>query len=154
REPRVPGQERAVQVRPVDAAGAAALVAGLAVVPEAGEHAPERLCALVEVRPAGVVLEAGDRPARPSALEEDVADHAPLAADPRERQEPNPGQLHAGAVAVEPAEELVAAAHGEDGGAARDRVPQRVGLAREVGRDERLLAVLAAAHVEEVDPAR
>src|SRR6266516_579103 len=56
-EPRVAGQEGAVQVRPEDPAVAAALESALAVVAESREHAAERLGALVEVRSAGVVLE-------------------------------------------------------------------------------------------------
>src|SRR5581483_12130477 len=57
----------------------------------------------------------------------------------------------AGDVAVGTAEQLVAAAHGENARAAVDRAVQRVALRDEVARDERLLAVLAAADVEEVD---
>ena len=64
-----------------------------------------------------------------------------------------PGQLGAGAVAVEAAEQLVAAADREERGAARRPRRAARGLADEVGRDERLLAVLAAADVEEVDAA-
>ena len=82
------GQQRAVEVRAVDAAGAAALVAGLAVVAEARDHAAERLGALVEVRAAGVVLEAGERArSGPGAVEQHVADHAPLAGDRVQRQQ-------------------------------------------------------------------
>ena len=44
-EPRVARQQRAVQVRAVRLPVAAALEAGLAVVPEAGDDAAERLCA-------------------------------------------------------------------------------------------------------------
>ena len=71
------------------AAGAAALVAALAVVAEARDHAPERLGALVEERAAGVVLEAGQRAPLAGlelALEQDVADHAPLAGDGLQRE--------------------------------------------------------------------
>ena len=67
---------------------------------------------------------------------------------------PDPGQLDAVAVAVVAAEQLVAAADGEHGGAARDRLVHGVGLRGEVDRDERLLAVLAAADVEQVVRAR
>jgi hypothetical protein len=49
------------------------------------------------------------------------------------------------------AEQLVAAAHGKDGGARCDRRLQRLALRlHEVAGDQRLVAVLAAAHVEEV----
>ena len=62
-----------------------------------------------------------------------------------------PGSSSPRDVAVEAAEQLVAAADGEERRAALDRLAQRVRLRREVVRDERLLAVLAAADVEEVD---
>src|SRR5262245_42307344 len=65
REPRVARQQRAVQVRAVHAASAAALEARLAVVPEARDHAAERLGALVQEGAARVVLEAGQRLAGP-----------------------------------------------------------------------------------------
>ena len=101
-----------------------------------------------------MVLEAGERLAGPGALEQDVADHAPLAGDGVQRQQAGAGQLDAAQVAVVRAEQLVAAADGEERGAALDRVAQRLGARREVRRDELLLAVLAAADVEEVDVRR
>ena len=100
-----------------------------------------------------MVLEAGQRPpvARVElALEQDVADHAPLAGDRLEREEPDAGQLDAGQVAVEAAEQLVAAADGEQGRAAGDGRAERLALRGQVGRDQRLLAILPAADVEEV----
>src|SRR5262245_14958560 len=146
-EPRVAGQQRAVEVRAVDPAGATALVTGLAVVAEARDHAPERLGAVVQVRAAGVVLEAGERAALagPGAVEQDVADHAALAGDRAEREQADPRQLSTGAVAVEAAEQLVAAAHGEKRGAAGNRIVESGPLGHEVGRDEPLLAILPAA---------
>ena len=87
----------------------------------------------------------------PGAVEQDVADHAALARDRVQRQQPDPGQLVAGHVAVEAAEQLVAAADGEERRRRLRRVAQRAALRDEIGRDERLLAVLAAADVEEVD---
>ena len=77
---------------------AAALQAALAVVPEPGDDAAERLRAGVEARPAGVVLEARERAPHAGlelALEQDVADHPPLAGDRLEREEPDAGQLGA-----------------------------------------------------------
>ena len=62
REPRVARQQRAVQVRPDRAPDAAALEPALAVVAEAVDDAAERQRAVVEVRAAGVVLEARERP--------------------------------------------------------------------------------------------
>ena len=64
---------------------------------------------------------------------------------------PIPGCSSPATVAVEAAEQLVAAADGEERRAALDLVAQRVRLAGEIVRDERLLAVLAATDVEEVD---
>ena len=68
-----------------------------------------------------------------------------------QRQEPDPGQLRSGDVAIETPEQLVAAAHGEERSTRVGRCAQRLGLLEEVARDERLLAVLAAADIEEVD---
>jgi hypothetical protein len=68
-----------------------------------------------------------------------------------EREQADPRLLDARDVPVEAAEQLVAAADGEEGGALLDGLAQRLRLRREVVRDERLLAVLAAADVEEVD---
>ena len=50
-----------MEVGPDHAARAAAPVAALSVVAEAGEHATERLGPRVEVRSAGMVLESCDR---------------------------------------------------------------------------------------------
>jgi hypothetical protein len=136
---------------------AAALVAGLAVVPEAGDDASERLRAGIEPRPSRVVLEPRERPplARHElAREEHVADHAPLAGDGLEREEAGAGEVVAAVAAVAAPKELVAAADGEERGAALDRLAQRVAARGEVRRDERLLAVLPAADVEEVVGAR
>ena len=150
-EPRVARQQRPVEVRAVRALVAAALEAGGAVVPEARDDAAERLGAVVEDRAAGVVLEPGERLAGPGALEQHVADHPPLARDRVQRQQPDPGQLDARDVAIEAPEQLVAAADGQERGAALDGLAERLALRGEVVRDELLLAVLAAADVEEVD---
>ena len=85
------------------------------------------------------------------ALEQDVADHPPLAGDGVEVEDARAGQLDARPVAVEAAEELVAAADREQ---RRRRLPtassSSAALRRDVRRNERLLAVLAAADVEEI----
>src|SRR5438477_619466 len=127
------------------AAEAAALEAALAVVPEPSEDAPQRLGTGVEDRPSGVVLEPGERRAGPVAFEQHVADHPPLAGDRVEREQPDAGQHAPEPVAVEAAEQLIAAADREHGGAAGDRLPQRLALRGEVVRDERLLSILPAA---------
>ena len=81
------------------------------------------------VRP-GVVLEARERLARPGAVEQHVADHPRSPGDRVQRQDPDPRQLLACDVAVEAAEQLVAAADGEERRAVVDRLAQRVRLAR------------------------
>src|SRR5688572_33349456 len=89
-EPRVPREERAVEVRPDRAADAAAFVAALSVVPEARNDAAQGLRARVEHRAPCVVLEAGQEPALTRlelALEEHVADHAALAGHRLVREE-------------------------------------------------------------------
>ena len=143
-----------MQVRPVDAAEPAALEPRAAVVAEACEHPAERRGARVELGAARVVLEAGKRPAGPLALEQHVADHPALTGDRLQRQQPDAGELLAVAIPVEASEQLVAAADSEHRRAAVDDSPQRVALAHEVARDERLLAILAAADVQQVDPVR
>ena len=153
-EPRVARQERAVEIGADRATDAAAFVAALAVVPEAGDDAAERLGTGIEPRAARVVLEAGERlpVARLElALEQDVADHPPLARDGLERQQADARHVLAVEAAVAAPEQLVAAAHREQcGAAADDRLVQRLRLRGEVLGDEQLLTVLAAADVVEV----
>ena len=135
-------------------AGAAALEAALAVVPEAGEHASERLGAGVEARASRVVLEARQRPLLAGlelALDQHVADHAALARDGLEREEPDARHLLAVEAAVAAAEQLVAAADREHRGAAVDRLAAAAPpSARRSSATSSLLAVLAAADVVEV----
>ena len=114
-------------------------------------NASERLRAVVEHRPPGVVLETGERLARPAAIKQDVADHALLAGDGVQRQEADSRQLVSGYVAVGTAEQLVAPADSEERRALRHGLVQPVGLGGEIVRDQSLLAILAAADVEEVD---
>ena len=129
-----------MQVRPDRAADADALVARLAVVPEAGDDAPERLRARIEPRPAGVVLEAGDRPSLTRdelALEQDVADHPLLAGEGLVREEADARHRVAVAAQVAAPEQLVAAADREQRGAVRDGLLDRRALRDEVGGDQR-----------------
>ena len=73
---------------------------------------------------------------------------------PCEREEPDARAAHAVAVAVEATEQLIAAADREERGAALDGLARaRRALPRDRGR-QRLLAVLAAADVEEVERRR
>jgi hypothetical protein len=156
-EPGVAREERSVEVRPDRTADAAAFEAALAVVPETRDDAAEGLSAWIEHRAPGVVLEAGQEPALAGlelALEEHVADHPALAGHRLVREEADARQYLAVTPAVGAAEQLVAAAHGEDHRAACGRLLQGLALLDQIGRHQRLLAVLAAAHVEEVVLAR
>ena len=104
-----------------------------------------------------MVLEAGDRPSLTRdelALEQDVADHPLLAGHGLVREEADPRHRVAVAAEVAAPEQLVPAADREQRGAVRDGLRDRRALRGEVGRDQRLLAVLAAADVEEVVRAR
>ena len=156
-EPGVAGQKRAVEVGADHAPGAAALEAALAVVAEACEHTSERLGARIEVRAPGMILEAGDRPLLTRlelALDQDVADHAPLAGDSLEREQADAGHVLAVEPPIAAAEQLIAAADRECGRSAVERLAQRVRLPDEVVRDEQLLPILPAADVVEVVLAR
>src|SRR5881398_3106224 len=142
-----------MEIGPDRAPGAAALVAAVAVVPEPGDHPPERLCILVEDRPPGVVLEAGERPRRSGlelALEEHVADHPPRPGYGVERQQADARQLLAALVAVEMAEQLIAAADGQERRPRLEGLVERGPECGELGRDQRLLTILTTAHVEQV----
>src|SRR3954464_3902905 len=108
-----------MQVCPDRPACATALVAALAVVAEAGDDSAQGLGALLEDRPPGMVLEAGERPLRARlqlALEQHGADHPARSRNGVERQQADAGQLLAALVAVETAKQLVAAADGEECG--------------------------------------
>src|SRR5260370_32595273 len=98
-----------------------------------------------------MVLEARERPPYPGfelALEQDVADQGPLAGARLEREEADAGQVLAVGGAVAATEELVAAAHREEGRALLEHGrAKRVGLRGEIRGDEQLLPVLAAADV-------
>src|SRR5215210_4609551 len=135
RKPRVAGEQRTVEV------GA-----------DGSSDAAERLGADVQMRAAGVVLEAGERPLDAGlelALDQAIADHACAAGDGVKREDAGPGLLGAADVAVERAEELVAAADGEHRGSLADCLTETLSLRGQIGRNQRLLTVLAAAHVIE-----
>src|SRR5262249_34515907 len=146
-EPRVAREQRPVEIGADRAADAAALAAALAIVPETGDDASERLGTLVEHRPPGMVLEPPERLllARERALEQPVADHPPVARVGLQREPRRAREVAPVAVPVEPAEQLVAAADGERSGAAGDCFPQSFALCGQIARDQRLLPVLAAA---------
>ena len=152
-QPRVARQEGPVKVRADCRADPHALEAALAVIAEAGHHPAEWLRALVEARDAGVVLETRHRPAHARlepALQQTVTDQAPLSGNRVEREDPGTRQFGAASPTVEPTEELVTAADGQHRCATRDRLADRLALRGEVGRNQRLLTILAAADVEQV----
>src|SRR4029079_3471244 len=152
-EPGVAGKQWSVEVRADRTADTTALEAGGAVVAVSRDDTAERLCAGVENRPPGVVLETRDRAARrlvQSALQEDIADHAGLAGDGLVREETRAFEPGPVASAVAAAEQLVAAAHRQQSRSTCDGVTDRIAARREVGGDHRLLAVLTAADVDEV----
>ena len=105
------------------------------------------------MRPARVVLEAGKRSPDAGvelALEQDVTDHPPLTGDGFEREKPDSRQVRAVKVTVRAAEQLVAAADGEDRRARLRRCDDPVALGGDVVGDQRLLTVLAAADVQQI----
>ena len=67
---------------------------------------------------------------------------------------PGAGKLRAVPSTIEPAEELVPAAHGEHGRSAAGRLPDRVSPPSEIGRNQPLLTILPTADVEQVVLAR
>src|SRR5580765_847699 len=154
REPRVARQQRTVQIGADRSTHATALEAALAVVAQAVDDTPERERSLVEPRPPGMILEPSERATCPVAVEQHIADHPALAGDRVEREEADAGELGTVALAVGTPEKLVAAAHGEHGRAARRRFQYRLRARSEVDRDKGLLAILAAADVEQVVCAR
>ncbi len=132
---------------------AAALEARVAVVAVARDNPSERRRAGVEQRPAGVVLESGHHRRGAVAevgFEQHVTDQPLLAGERLVREDSCPRHPRAVAAAVATPEQLVAATDGEHCRAGVDSPPQVVSPRREVGRDERLFAVLAAADVDEV----
>ena len=138
---------------PTAAADATALEARVAVVAVARDDASERRRAVVEQRSAGVVLESGDHRRGAVAevgFEQHVTDQPLLAGERLVREDSCARHPRAVAAAVAAPEQLIAAADGEHGRAGLDGPPQVVAPRREVGGDERLLAILAAADVDEV----
>ncbi len=125
----------------------------LAVVSEPGHDPAERVRAVVEDRPAGMVLEPDDGlplAGLELALDQHVSDQPPVSGDRVNGEHPGARLLRARPVAIEPPQQLVAAADGKHDRAPSDRIRERCAARREVRGDERLLAVLATADVEEV----
>ena len=100
-----------------------------------------------------MILEAGKRVLHSRvelALEKDVADHPLLARHGLEWEKTDSRETGAAEVSIRTTEELVPAANREHRGAARCGSKHALRLPREIARNERLLAVLSAAHVQEV----
>ena len=100
-----------------------------------------------------MVLEPDERPRAIAevALEQHVPDHARRARVRLEVEQAEAAQLVAVVAAVDVAEQLVAAAHGEQRRAVRDRACELGAVALQVVGDQQLVAILAAAEQEEVD---
>ena len=153
----VAGKERAVEIRADRCSHPAALEARRAVVAVTGEHRPNAVApGSSSVRPAwfskpATVVDTPS-PRSTSSSTSPISRRSPATVSSGKR----PRTRHPRAVAapVPAAEQLVAAAHREQGRSRLDRPPEVVAPACEVGRDERLLAVLAAADVDEVERPR
>src|SRR5216683_3932028 len=155
REVRVLGQQRAVQVRPQDSTLQATFGVVLAVVAEAHAHVPQGFGLRPEERTAAVVLETDQgrgRDVGEIGVDDDIADESALASLGADVDQADAGESLAVAGLVVVAEELVAAADGEDPCAGGDRTLEgRLLMLDEVFVHERLLAVLPAAEEEDVD---
>ncbi len=117
----------------------------------------ERGRARIEQRPTCVVLEPRDRRRDSTAeldLKQHVADQPPLPGEGLEREEACARHPRAVAASVPAPEQLVAAAHRKERRSRLDRPPEVVAPPCKVGRDEGLLAILAAADVDEVERRR
>ena len=132
---------------------ATALEARRPVVPEAVRDASERLGVGIQQGAPGVVLEPGKLPGGAGlelTLQEHVADHPRRARDGLVAEEARTRHERAVAAAIPASEELVPATDREEGRSLGDRLTDRRALLRQVGRDQRLLAILAASDVEEI----
>ena len=89
-----------------------------------------------------------------SHLEQHVADQAPVPGDRFEREDAGARHQRAVAAAIAAPEQLVAAAYGEECGPRLDGSAESSATGGEIGRDERLLAILPAADVDQVERRR
>src|SRR5512132_3919214 len=152
-EPRVTWQQRPVQIRPDRPIDPNALETALPVVAEPCDDPSQRHGARIEPRHPRVVLEARQRLPHARlelALQQAVADHPPLARHRLVRKKARAGQLLSVSTAIDPAQELVAAAHGTHRHTSSDRLPDRFLPRSEIWSDQRLLAILAAPDVQQV----
>src|SRR5207249_4183091 len=124
------------------------------VVAVPGDHATERLRLRPERRVPRVIFEADEHPPV-VGLGEQVADEADLAGARRHVHDPEAGDRLPYLGHVLTPEELVAAAHREHRGTACDRALELIAvLTLEVGTDDVLPHVLAAAEEVHVGPVR
>ena len=152
REVGVLRQQRPVQVGPTTSARPHALAAVAAVVAVPAQDAPERSLVRPEVGAPAVVLEADERvlTAVELELDRDVAGQ-PRASSRTMRASTRPMPSSSSSPSASRSRAAGAAAHGEDHRAATGRGVEGVLLGLdEVARHEPLVAVLAAAEVEEV----
>src|SRR5229473_5013352 len=154
-EVRVLGQERTVQVGPQDSTLQAAFGVVLTVVAEAHAHVPQGFGLRPEERAAAVVLETDEgrgRDVGQVGVDDDIADESALACVGADVDQADAGESLALAGLVVVAEELVAAADGENACAGGDgALERRLFVLDKVFIHERLLAVLPAAEEENVD---
>ena len=146
-----------MEIGPEGVADPAAFEARRTVVSEAGHDPAQRQRAFVEDRPAGVVLEADDRPAVAGvelALDQHVADETPVTGHCVQWKDTGAGLLAPRTVTVVAAEQLVATADGERYGATGNRLREQRAARSEIGCDECLLTILATSDVEEVGVGR
>ena len=100
-----------------------------------------------------MVLEASDRASDTGlelAFEQDVSDHPSGARHGLVREELRPRHEESVTAPVAAAEQLIPAAHDEQGRATGDRRSNGGAFRCEIGSDERLLSILTAADVQQI----
>ena len=153
REPRIPRQQRPVEVRADRRPDARTLQAAFAVVPEPGYDTSDRLRTRVEPRHPGMILEPGQRLMHARlelAVQQTVSDHPSLARNRLVREQAHSRQLHAVPSAIEPSQQLIAAAHRKNRCPAGDRLADCIAPRRQVGSNQRLLTILATSDVQKI----
>src|SRR5439155_994119 len=153
REPWVLGEARSVEIATDHFSLYRALGLVFAVVAVSGDDRSERLRAGAEVRPPRVVLEPNERSV--GRIHQQIAHEALPAGASGHVENAQPWYRGADLRHVLVSEELIAAADREDRGAALDGLPQaRAVLAHQIGADDVLPLILAAAEEPHVRPLR
>src|SRR5205823_3509862 len=151
RKPRVLREARSVEIATDHFSLYRALGLVFAVVAVSGDDRSERLRAGAEVRPPGVVLEPDERSV--GRIHQQIAHEALPAGASGHVENAQPWYRGADLRHVLVSEELIAAADREDRGAALDGLPQaRAVLAHQIGADDVLPLILAAAEEPHVGP--